>query len=68
MGDKKRPFFEVFDNEGGGVGGNVKRLRSFFISYAFFGVFQNDPGPPKYALELRGYVKKMFFPPFHCSL
>ena len=66
---KKRPVFVVFDYEGGeGVSGYVKRLRSFFISYAFFGVFQNDPGPPKYALELRGYVKYMFFPPFHCSL
>ena len=29
----------------GGVGGNVKRLQSFFISYVFFEVFQNDPGP-----------------------
>ena len=28
---------------------------------SLFGVFQNDPGPPKYALELRGYVKYMFF-------
>ena len=26
----------------------------------FFGEFQNDPGPPKYALELGGYVKYMF--------
>ena len=52
--DKKRPFFVVFDHKGGGgVGGNVKRLRSFFINHAFFGVFQNDLGPPKYALELR---------------
>ena len=24
-------------------------------------MFQNDPGPPKYALELRDYVKYMFF-------
>ena len=33
---KKRPVFVVFDYEGGGgVSGNVKRLRSFFISYAF---------------------------------
>ena len=46
---------------GGGGGGNAKRLQSFFINYVFFGVFQNDLGPPKYALELRGYVKYMFF-------
>ena len=62
-GDKKRPVFVVFDYEGGGRGGggNAKILRSFFISYYFFGVFWNDPRPPKYALELRGYVKYMFF-------
>ena len=30
--------------------------QSFFISDAFVGVFQNDPGPPKHALELRDYV------------
>ena len=55
------PFFVVFDYKGGrGVGGNAKRLRSFFISYDFFGVFQNDPGPPKYALEFRDYVKGPF--------
>ena len=66
---KKRPFFWFFSqNGGGGVGGNAKRLQSFFINYVFFGVFQNDPGPLKYALELRSYVKYMFFPPFHCSL
>ena len=36
--NKKRPVFVVFDYEGGGgVGGNVKRLQSYFISYAFFG-------------------------------
>ena len=67
---KKRPVFVVFDYERG-RGGRQKCKRTtkpFFISYAFFGVFQNDPGPPKYALELRGYVKYMFFPPFHCSL
>ena len=59
----KRPFFIVFDYEGGGrgVGGNVKRLRSYFYKLCFFRVFQNDPGPPKYALELRDYVKYMFF-------
>ena len=33
----------------------------FFISHALVGVFQNDPGPPKYDLELRDYVKCMFF-------
>ena len=27
----------------------------------FFRLFQNDPGPPKFALELRGYVKYIFF-------
>ena len=74
-GELKRPVFVVFDYErgrggggGGWYGGNVKRQQNFFISYAFFGVFQNDPGPPKYALELRGCVKYMFFPPFQCSL
>ena len=45
---------------GGGVGGNAKRLQSFFINYVFFGVFQNDLGPPKYALESMDYVKYMF--------
>ena len=66
---KKGPFCSLLlQMGGGGVGGNAKRLQSFFINYAFFGVFQNDPGPLKYALELRGYVKYMFFPPFHCSL
>ena len=34
---------------------------SLFINHAFVGVFQNDPGPPKYDLELRDYVKCMFF-------
>ena len=68
-GLKKKALFVVFYYEwGGGVGGNAKRLQSFFINYVFFGVFQNDLGPPKYALELRGYVKYMFFPLFYCSL
>ena len=30
------------------------------IYHALIGVFKNDLGPPKYALELRGYVKYMF--------
>ena len=37
-------------------------MRSTLLSLlCFFGVFQNDPGPPNYALELRDYVKYMFF-------
>ena len=43
-----------------GVGGNVKDFEAFFISHAFVGVFQNDPGPPKHALEFRDCVKYMF--------
>ena len=35
----KKALFVVFDYEGGGVVGSVKRLRSFFKSYDFFGVF-----------------------------
>ena len=34
-GVKKRPVFVVFYYEGVGVCENAKRLRSFFISYAF---------------------------------
>ena len=33
----------------------------------FFWVFQNDPQPPKYALELRDYVKYMFSYHIVCS-
>ena len=68
-GVKKSFFFVVFDYEGGGgVRRKCKKTTKLFYKLCFFGVFQNDPGPPKYALELRGYVKYMFFPPFHCSL
>ena len=65
---KKEVVFVVFGYEGEGVGGNVKRLRGYFYKLCFFGVFQNGPGPPKYALELRDYVKYMFLSPFHSSL
>ena len=52
-GKKRGPFCSLL-LQMGGVGKNAKRLQSFFISYTFFGVFQHDPGLPKYALELRG--------------
>ena len=48
-------------NGGVGVGGDVKELIGFFINHVFVGVFQYDFGPPKHALELRDYVKYMFF-------
>ena len=54
-GQKNRRFFRSLSLQ---VGGNVKDHKAFLlISPAFVGVFQNDPGPPKYALELRDYVK-----------
>ena len=61
--DKKRPvFWSLWLRRGSGGRQKCKRLRCFFfISYAFFGVFQNDPRPPKYALELRDYVKTYSF-------
>ena len=49
---KRRPFFVVFDYEGGGIGRNVKRLRSYFLNHVFVGVFQYVPGPPKHVLHL----------------
>ena len=46
----------IENNNGDGI---LKRLWGFFINHVFVGVFQNDPGPPKYALELRDYVKNI---------
>ena len=47
------PFFLFFIQKGGGgVGGNVKRLQSFFINHVFVGVFQYVPWPPKHVLHL----------------
>ena len=43
------------------------RLGAFVGFVIKNGVFQNDPGPPEYALELRDYVKYMFFS-LHFSL
>ena len=61
-GDQKRPFCSLLLREGGGEGGggNVKDYKAFFISHAFVGVLQNDPGPLKPVLELRDYVKYTF--------
>ena len=50
---KKGPFCSLLLRKGGGgVGGNVKRLQSFFINHVFVGVFQYVPGPPKHVLHL----------------
>ena len=42
------------------IGCTKKMQQSVFIIHAFVGVFQNDPGPPKHALELRDYVKDIY--------
>ena len=60
---KRAPFRSLL-LRGGGVGGNVKKLRSFFINQAFFGGVLEC----SWTLELRDYVKYMFFSPFHSSL
>ena len=49
---KKGPFCSLLLRMGGGVGGNVKRLQSFFINHVFVGVFQYVSGPPKHVLHL----------------
>ena len=56
---KNVPFSSLLLLRGGGVVGDVKELLGFFINHVFIGVFQYDSGPPKHALELRGYVKYM---------
>ena len=42
------------------MSGQFRTLAMFLLSDAFVGLFQNDLGSPKHALELRDYVKYMF--------
>ena len=64
-GDQKKiTFQQSFTTKGGGVGGDVKELLSFFINQFFVGVFQYDFGPPKHALELRDYIEYFVHPVF----